>query len=292
MKTDELLLNSPFDGHTLLRMYYSIAPSGCRTYRAHHHTACEISVIMSGSCQWQIRNRSIWCTQGDVLIFGSDEDHYITEIATGTPFKVQNLQFEPRFIWSTGNSLFDSRYLHIFLNHQENFQNRLGADTKIAQQSVDLLEEIWTECLTQAPEYELIVKAKLMQLLGYLGRHHASLLNNATTRKNAHLQEVEAALNYIDTHLTEDLALDDIVRAVGLSKSYFSEVFRELNGITAWDYITRKRIELSMEYFQNSGLPITEIAILCGFNTLPNFNRSFKRISGITPRQFRNENRK
>lgn len=289
MKTDEIILSSQIDNRPIFRMYYSSAQPGHRTYREHHHTECEISVILEGSCHWQIRRKPVQCTKGDVLLFGSDEEHYITDIAPGTELKILNLQFEPRFIWTPGNDLFDARYLGIFLKHQENFQNRLASETIIAAQSAELIQQIHHECIEKAPEYELIVKATLMQLLGYLGRHHTDLLERPAPRATAHLRELEYALNYIDSHLTEELTLENIAKAAGLSRTYFSAVFREFNGVTVWDYITRKRIEMAMRYLQQTTLPITHISLACGFNTIANFNRSFKLVAHCTPSQFRKQ---
>lgn len=289
MKTDEIILFSKTDGLPLFRMYHSGAQPGHRTYREHHHTECEISVILSGSCHWQIRHQPVPCRAGDVLLFGSDEEHYITDIDNGPDLKILNLQFEPRFIWAPGSDLFDARYLSIFLNHPADFPNRLDASTDIARQSADLMQQIRRECRQKAPEYELIVKAKLMQLLGYLGRYHAPLLEQPAPSARAHLRELETALNYMDAHLTEELTLAQIARAAGLSRSYFSAVFREFNGVTVWDYITRKRIALAMDYLHRSTLPVTQIALLCGFNTMANFNRSFKLVAHCTPSQFRKQ---
>lgn len=289
MKTDEIVLLAKTDGRPIFRMYHSMAQPGHRTYREHHHTECEISLILSGFCQWRIRHRPVRCGPGDVLIFGSDEEHYITDIDMGTELRILNLQFEPRFIWSPGSDLFDARYLSIFLKHQADFQNRLDAQWAIAQQSANLMQQLWQECQNKEPEYALIVKAKLMQLLGYLGRYHSALLEQPAPRAVAHLQELEVALNYMDTHLTEDLTLEAIAQAAGLSRSYFSAVFRQLNGVTVWDYITRKRIELAMEYLRQGNFPITRIAALCGFNTMANFNRSFKLVAHCTPSQFRKQ---
>lgn len=289
MKTDEIILNSRTDGRPIFRMYYSSAQPGHRTYREHHHTECEISVILEGACHWRVRHQGVRCSRGDVLLFGSDEEHYITDIEAGAELKILNLQFEPRFIWAPGSDLFDSRYLSIFLNHQADFQNRLAASTDIARQSADLMQQIRWECLEREAEYALIVKAKLMQLLGYLGRYHSALLEGPAPKSRAHLHELERALNYMDAHLTEELTLRDIAQAAGLSRSYFSAVFRELNGVTVWDYITRKRIELAMDRLRQRELSITQIAMGCGFNTMANFNRSFKLVAHCTPSEFRRQ---
>ena len=72
-----------------------------------------------------------------------------------------------------------------------------------------------------------------------------------------------------------------------MSRSYFSAVFKKLNGLTVWDYITNKRIQLAVDHIRQGTHSITEIALLCGYNTMANFNRSFKMVTHCTPSQFR-----
>jgi len=287
MKNDEIVLKHRSDGRVLFRMYISTAEPGHRQYREHHHTECEISAIMSGSCEWWIRHRPTACCQGDVLLFGSDEEHYITSVSGEEPLRILNIQFEPRFIWAPGNDLFDSRYLGIFLNHGADFENRLPADTETARQVSSLMQEIRRECLAGNPEYELIVKAELLLILGRLGRRYTELLAVSPVRSDIHLQQLEEALNYIDSNLTGELILEEIAQSAGMSRSYFSAVFKKMNGLSVWDYITNKRIQLAMDYIRQGRHSITEIAMLCGYNTMANFNRSFKLVTHVTPSQFR-----
>ena len=287
MKSNEIVLKSRSDGRVLFRMYESTALPGNRPYREHHHTECEISAILSGSCRWQIRRMPVESGSGDVLIFGSDEEHYITNISDGDPLKILNIQFEPRFIWSAGGDLFDARYLSIFLNHGPEFENRLEALSDTARQVSALMQQIREECLQSRPEYELIVKAELLLILGQLGRRFTAVLEEPAIRSGAHLQQLETALNYIDDNLTTELTLEEIAQAAGMSRSYFSAVFKKLNGLTVWDYITNKRIQLAVDHIRQGTHSITEIALLCGYNTMANFNRSFKMVTHCTPSQFR-----
>lgn len=285
MEDDKIILKSPYDGGTILRIYYSTAEPGIRPYREHHHTECEISAILEGSCQWYIRRRPVSGSAGDVFLFGSDEEHYITAIGDEAPLKILNLQFEPRFIWSPGNDLYDIRYLGIFLNHGPDFSNCLEGEA--ARQISALLQQIRQELRQALPEYQLIVKAELLLLLGQLGRHFAHLLEAPAAPAVLYLHQLENALNYIDTHLTQELTLEEIAHAAGMSRSHFSAVFKSMNGVTAWEYITNKRIELALHLLRQGKLSITQIAMECGFNTMANFNRSFKKVTHRTPSEYR-----
>lgn len=222
------------------------------------------------------------------MLLGSDEEHYITTVYDEPPLRLMNLQFEPRFIWSPGSEVFDARYLGMFLNHGDGFNNRLPAEEETAMQVYALMEDMLEECRAARPEYELIVKAKLLLLLGLLGRRYCDMLSSPLSAElDGHLRQLDDALAYIDRNLSSELSLDDIARSAGMSRSYFSTVFRRLNGITVWSYITKKRIELALRYLRESDMSVTEIAGRCGFNSTANFNRSFRMVAHCTPREYR-----
>ncbi len=287
MKTEEVVLCAKTKEQALFRMYYSSAEPGRREYIEHHHTEVELSYILCGSCEWQIRKRPFVCGQGDIVLLGSDEEHYITGIEECEPLKLLNLRFEPRFIWSPGNDLFDPRYLGIFLHHGGDFENRLPAGDAAAGFVARLMLEMYQECAAAKPEYELIVKAELLMILGLLGRKFADFVHASTPTSAEHLRRLDEALTYINENLASHLTLTKIARAAGMSNSYFSTIFKAMNGVSVWDYVTGKRVELAKKYIRENEKSITEISGLCGFNTIANFNRSFKMVTHCTPSGYR-----
>ena len=288
MRTKQIILARDGDGHPTLTMFFSDAEPGSRPYIEHHHTQLEISAVVSGGCEWQVRHTPLRCREGDIVILGSDEEHYITAVDGTAPFRLLNLQFEPRYIWSPGSDMFDSRYLGIFLNHGESFNNRLDGETDTARRVSELLRRIYREGTEAAPEYELMIKAELMLILALLGREYHDILRAAPDREQRrYLQQLDEAMSYINRNISSDLTLDDIPKAAGMSRSYFSTVFKRMNGISVWRYVNGKRIERAMRYLDEGGRTVTEIATLCGFSNIANFNRSFRMIARQSPSEFR-----
>jgi transcriptional regulator GlxA family with amidase domain len=66
-------------------------------------------------------------------------------------------------------------------------------------------------------------------------------------------------------------------------------MFKKYNGMTVSEYISLKRVRLAMEHLKSTNKTMLEIAGLSGFNSLANFNKSFKKIAGATPTEFRNK---
>ena len=262
----------------------STEPEKRRQQLEHHHTECEISMIFSGECYWNIEGKIYHGNEGDIFLIGSNENHYMPEILGEEPLLLLDILFETRFIWSPGEDRFNLRYLSIFLDHDASFSNVIPKDHPVAQTIYHLMDEIYNECLDQEAEYQLVVKAKLMLILAALGRYYGiASLPTVPVKYRQHLKQLDQALSFINQNLTEDLSLERIARAACMSKSYFSTIFRKMNGISVWDYITRKRVDLAVQYLQDSELPILAVAEKCGFSSISNFNRCFREVTGTAP---------
>ena len=77
-----------------------------------------------------------------------------------------------------------------------------------------------------------------------------------------------------------------VVPTIGVSNP-FSELFHKATAMTFTDYVARVRVEKVKNLLQNPRLQITTIAYDTGFQSLSQFNRVFKRVTGVTPRVYR-----
>jgi AraC-like DNA-binding protein len=238
---------------------------------------------------YQVGERTYTIEPGDVFCFGSHEVHCITEIDDGADMVLMNIHFEPRFIWSPGNELFDAKYLRIFLDRDDPFTHRLDREHTATASVRQLLLQIEQEFISAQPEYELMVKILLLTVLATVNRHFARRdgRQSAGAVRSQSLQQIEQAMLFIDSHLTVDLNLDDLARAANLSRSYFSTTFKRLNGVSPWDYLTARRIARALELISRTDMTILEIACQCGFNNTANFNRAFRKITGKVPSDYR-----
>jgi YesN/AraC family two-component response regulator len=99
--------------------------------------------------------------------------------------------------------------------------------------------------------------------------------------------EIWKARQFIHEHSDEGLSLRTVAKSVHISPNYLSEKFKEVTGVNFVDYIARTRTERASELLQNSNLRISEIAFAVGFQSLSQFNRVFKKLSGRSPSAYR-----
>jgi AraC-like DNA-binding protein len=99
------------------------------------------------------------------------------------------------------------------------------------------------------------------------------------------IEEVES---YISDRYAEELSLLKIAAHFGLNPSYFSRLFTKHTGKHVFEYLNSIRIRKSCLLLKRSSLSILEIAFSVGYNNLSHFNRYFRRVTGMSPREFRN----
>ena len=74
--------------------------------------------------------------------------------------------------------------------------------------------------------------------------------------------------------------------------SSLCKLFKRTHGITIWDYITIRRIDKAKELLRAGEEKIIDIQYLCGYNTYANFNKSFRKLTNVTPKEYREAYRK
>lgn len=110
--------------------------------------------------------------------------------------------------------------------------------------------------------------------------------------KDSYLEAINRAIEFIESHTSKNIKLEDIAAYSFLSKFHFHRVFKSIIGNTAKEYLIRLRLEKAALQLKNTEKAINEIAYDCGYNSPEIFNRAFKAFFSTTPMRFRNNSKK
>jgi len=106
------------------------------------------------------------------------------------------------------------------------------------------------------------------------------------SRKLSRSHEV-LAKNLLLERLDGQVSILDISRACNLSRGYFIRAFRETTGVTPYQWLVNERIVRARELLKGSDIPLSEVAIACGFSDQSHFTRVFTSVVGTTPGHWR-----
>jgi AraC-like DNA-binding protein/quercetin dioxygenase-like cupin family protein len=112
------------------------------------------------------------------------------------------------------------------------------------------------------------------------------------SEKGAYQPAMAEAVRYLLANFRDTIRLGEILRLTHLSKPTFSRQFKKHTGQTFSDFITHLRLQAVCHELAATERTILDIAFACGFSQISFFNRSFRRILGCNPTQYRNRRRK
>src|SRR5699024_10896598 len=99
-------------------------------------------------------------------------------------------------------------------------------------------------------------------------------------------ERINNIINYILSHYKEDIELDTIAKVGNYSKTSFCRFFKQRTRKTFIEFLNEVRISQACKLLRSTDLNISQVCFESGFNNVSNFNRQFKRINDVTPREY------
>lgn len=256
--------------------------------KPHTHNKLEISYVKEGAGTYAIEKKRYPISAGDVFLINNREEHKI-HMSQGQTMLNLVIHFEPEFLWSFLGQEPDYRLLKVFFSQNSNFSNRLEGSLPATQLIARQILQIEQEMLDQSPYYDLKIKTIMESLLTDILREFPFFDMDSDYDKisQSDSHRMREVMHFIDLNIERPLTLQELSRIACISPAYFSTLFKRYNGVTLIQYITCKRVEHAITLIRTTEYNLTEIAIMCGFNSSTSFNKAFRRIRGFPPSHYR-----
>ena len=164
-------------------------------------------------------------------------------------------------------------------------------DRAESREAESCVEAIASHYFSEDPFREVLVYADLLRLFTLLGRQcvqgDSPEDGTAAGTDQANLKLMTEACLYIAENCMKPIQLPEVAARVGVSRSHFAHLFKNYTNMTFVEFLTIERIRLAETFFRNPQLRMTDIAFESGFSSISSFNRSFRKIKGCSPTEFR-----
>jgi AraC-like DNA-binding protein len=174
----------------------------------------------------------------------------------------------------------------------------ISNDNGLSNISVVVARLIEAACSARDGDYELAeahIARALALLHGRPGPMPVSPPAREPSTRIAHTSlpswQARRLTAHIDAHLADRIRIENLAKLLGLSVGHFCRAFKSTFGVSAHDYLTRRRIEVAQGLMLTTGEPLGAIALSCGMSDQSHFSRWFRRIVGETPHQWRRTRR-
>ncbi|UUZ95053.1 response regulator [Paenibacillus sp. P25] len=133
--------------------------------------------------------------------------------------------------------------------------------------------------------FEVATKAELFR--EFADRLHKVVSDLLAARRGFFKDPMEEAKAYIDSHLSVEVTLKEVADMVGITPTYFSTLFKRMTGDTFISYRIHRRMDKARELLSLPHLRTVDIAAEVGYDDYPHFTKTFKKIFGLSPSDYR-----
>ncbi|WP_161568351.1 AraC family transcriptional regulator [Anaerobacillus alkaliphilus] len=262
--------------YSLLLAGYKVCPPSWSRGGAkpHHHSLWLVTkgageVVINGQKHELLPGKLVFYAPGMVCDKKTDHSDFLEFYFVRFTY---SLAFEEKGKW------------HLKQSEEIDFPLQGVYTIKNISSAVLLLEKI--NALSKRRGAEVAFEQKLLfqqLLLAIIQDFHSQSLSGDTK------QVIEASIDYMVNHYQTNMSLNDLAELAGLSKSHYSRLFRKYIGYSPIDYLTHLRIDRAKELLAHSDIRIKEVSQHVGYEDELYFSRTFKKIVGVSPTQFSDE---
>lgn len=268
-ETDEIAY-----GEYLVRSIYNVSDHKNLVFSPHWHERCEILLIYSGYLEVISGNQYYKAEPGDLIYIAPRELHSGISATNGCVYRA--IQFK----WDEilNSSLANENLLEALNNGTYKITSQINNNTVS-----ELFNKIVAACDNEKLSKPLAEQAALCEFLTYLLDNFLEKAYTVSKSKD----KFDSILQYIGENYSLNITTEDIAKKFAYNKSYFCRMFKQRMQISPVDYINLCRIEQAQKLIRQNKLTLSEIASRCGYNSNTFFSTAFKKIVGMSPKDWR-----
>ena len=270
--------------HFPLYLYPLRAYSGKSVFLPHWHTEYEI-IIADCKGLAEFDNMQIHFFPGELLFVNQEVLHRVDAYSDGT---ITAIVFDLSLLSFPANDICQIEILEKMKAKKLLFPQIIQKGDCYYSALHENISDIIAYFYSDIPMKELKIKALFYDLIfNCYSENIFTVPHQARLSHTEHMQmeSIKSALYFIETNYHKHITLTDMAEHVHLSKFYFIKLFQEFTDTTPALFLKNVRLENSKACLL-SGLSVTETALLCGFQNISYYIRSFKNQFGMTPKEF------
>ncbi len=259
--------------------------------KPHTHDYFQIYYIAKGSLTHYLGNSSSHLSHGDMFIIPPNTTHHIIPYPDTVFY---SFSFMSDFLGEqTKANRLALNFLRII---QSSDEKKIRAKISLNSENILYIESIMEHILDEFEEkphgYDETIRAYSIILITMLERAYLDTVEHELPNYfESNKQYVLHCIEYIQNNFADDLSLEEMSKRSTLSKSSFCTIFYNLTGKSFNNYLNMCRIKKATEYIKK-GYKITAVYGLCGYNDFSTFYRNFKKIMGVSPKEYKKERQK
>lgn len=277
-----------FESNEDIHTFFSSAP---QKKNVHSHKFWEIAYVYEGTAFIRTQYGIEKINSGEFVIIMPESIHSITlaRESENASMWMCCCVFTQKYFANIINEYFKIQDLSCY----ELYKYFRTNSAKIIKLADDRAQNVRHQLWAIAHEYnhrtvgsDDIIERSLINFFVYATRlyeYETTHLSNVISKSH----EIDELTKYIRSHFGYNLSLEFLARNMHLSREYLSRYFKKHTGKTIFEYLTEVRIEKAKQMLKATTYSVSDICEYCGYNSLGNFQKAFKRLTGVSPSKYR-----
>lgn len=267
----------------IIRRFYTEKESA-RPSRIHSNEGHEIYMLLKGDVSFSIEGRLYKMEPYDMLVISNQEIHH-TIVNTDKPFERIYLYFDPELLEPYRMQHYN--LMQLFEERRNGMGNRIDRSMVEKNNIRRYFDEMLRWYQTDVPEREVMMISILMQFLVTLNRAYSTYgeEDEKLSRDMGYNDKIYKVIHYISSNLDRKITLEELEKKFFINKYHLCHQFKDLTGYTMVEYMNYKKVLFAKEQLKK-GKPISEVWVLLGFEDYSSFYRTFKKMVGISPKEY------
>jgi AraC-like DNA-binding protein len=255
-------------------------------FEPHAHEFAELVIVTGGRCL-HVSGQDSWeMTAGDVFVIAGPWEHEYRDLED---LRLVNILYQPSQLQMGLMDLPSVAGYHALFTLEPSrrtrqlTKSRLHLNGKEMAQIGELVDRLELELKTREPGFGFMATVTFMQIIGQLSRWYGS----SPSPDGRALLRIGEALSHLERNIHRDVNLEKLAGIAQMSQRSFLRVFLSATGTSPLAWVISQRINRACQLLRTTDRRVTEIAFDVGFNDSNYFTRQFRKVTGVSPRNYR-----
>jgi AraC-like DNA-binding protein len=257
----------------------------------HRPDHLEVVIFESGEMGYEVEDRTCQVRKNDIIVVGDRIRHRCLSLGLAQrEARSVVLSFLPKLVHSGAQVVDDVQYLMPFTLLDATFPNVISAGSGLSREVLDFIERIRGELPGDTERSRLAIRTYLKMILLALVNHYSELgvTRDVLGRRQTNMRRLAPLLEHVEQHFHEPIRVNDAARLCAMSDCCFMHLFKEVTGRSFVTYLNDFRVARAQTLLASTDKVIAEISLETGFCNQSYFGVIFRRITGMTPLEYRN----
>lgn len=251
---------------------------------------------------WHEEVEFVYAARGDIKYCTTTEEYLIREgngcFVNSNILHMVNIEnrdetiiishiFGKLFLAGFYSSIFDQKYISPILESSDIEILILNRENENQMKILELMKEAYRIAEQETQCYEFLIRNIFSAIWIQLLEEFEGISHPKGKRDTIDTGRIKSMISYISKNYSEKLELKNIAKAADISERECLRCFKRNIGMTPFEYILKQRVSMAASKLIETDDRITDIGIECGFATSSYFGKTFKKIMGYTPGDYR-----